>query len=229
MRGRLQQAVHDGHQAPGRQDRPRHVDPVVLAGHPALRNHARHHEQREQHDGDVDVEDPPPGRQAGQRPGDHRAERTPKRGDATPNPQCLHPLAGVREQQRDHGERGRPGQCLPRSLHEPAGDQHRRGDRGAAHRRRRPEDDNAGQEQPPAAEHVGQPPAQQQEAAGHQHVAVDHPGEARVREVQVVLDLGEGDGHHGDVEDEHELHRRQHGQRPPSPRVAAGRHPRRAW
>jgi MFS family permease len=45
---------------------------------------------------------------------------------------------------------------------------------------------------------------------------------ARAREPQVVLDPGEGDGHHGDVEDQHELDRGQHAQRPPSPRVAAG-------
>ncbi len=231
MRGRLQQAVHDGHQARGRRDRPRHVDPAAVtrhvdpaavSRHPALRQHARHHDQREQYDRDVDEEDPPPGRQAGQRPGDDRAERPAQAGDAAPDPQGLHPLAGVGEQHGDHAERRRGGQRLPRALHEPAGDQHGRGNRGATRRRRDPEDEHADQEQPPPAEQVRQPPAQEQQAAGHQHVTVDHPGQARAGERQIVLDPRQGDGHHRDVQDEHELDQRQHAKRPPSPRVRTG-------
>jgi hypothetical protein len=98
-----------------------------------------------------------------------------------------------------------------------------------ARRRRHPEDEHAGQEQPPAAEQVGQPPAQQQEPAGHQPVAADHPREALLREVQIVLDPREGGVHHGDVENEHQLHRRENGQRPPPPRIGFGGARRRAW
>ena len=85
-----------------------------------------------------------------------------------------------------------------------------------------PEDEHADQEQPPPAEQVRQPPAQEQQSAGHQHVTVDHPGQARAGERQIVLDPRQGDGHHGDVQDEHELDQRQHAKRPPSPRVRTG-------
>jgi hypothetical protein len=40
--------------------------------------------------------------------------------------------------------------------------------------------------------------------------------------MQIALDVGQRDVHHPDVQDQHELHEREHRQRPPAPRVAGG-------
>ena len=123
-----------------------------------------------------------------QRAGDDGARRTAEPGDAAPHAERLDPLDRVGEQQRDQAERRRCRERLAGALQEPGRDEHPGVHRGTAGGRRDREDRDAEQEHPSPTEDVGEPAAEQQQAAGHQHVAVDHPREAGLGEVQVVLD-----------------------------------------
>jgi hypothetical protein len=223
MRSGLDKPEHDRHQAAGRGQRADDVQLLTgLAGHPALRNQPRHHDQRDRRDRQVDVKDQPPRGQVGEHPGQHRTGSATQPGEPAPHPERLDPLARIREQHNDQSQRGRCGQCLPRALHEPARNQHRRTGRGPARGRCRREEPDPGEEQPSAAEQVGQPPAEQQKAARHQHVAVNHPRQPGVRERQVMLDSWERHVDDRYVDDEHELDQAEHRERPPAPRIGLG-------
>ena len=80
--------------------------------------------------------------------------------------------------------------------------QRRRGD--AAHQRRDREDAEADGEHHAAAEHVAEHAGGEEEGRQGERVGVDHPLEVAEGRVQGVLDVGEGDVHHRDVEEEHE-------------------------
>ena len=67
---------------------------------------------------------------------------------------------------------------------------------------------------------VAEPAGQQQEAAEGDQVAVDHPREVRLGEVQVALDRGQRDVHDRRVEDHHQLAEAEHGERDPAPALA---------
>ena len=82
------------------------------------------------------------------------------------------------------------------------------------------EDDEAGDEQPSSAEEIGGAAAEQQEASEEQRVGADHPLEVLLRETEVDLDRGKRDVHDRDVQDDHELHRGEQGERQP---LALGR------
>ena len=57
---------------------------------------------------------------------------------------------------------------------------------------------------PEPAEQVAEPSGQEEQAAEGDQVGVDDPGEARLREAEVGLDLGKSDVHDRRVEDDHE-------------------------
>ncbi len=67
------------------------------------------------------------------------------------------------------------------------------------------EQEQAEQEDPAPPERVGRPPAEQEEAGEGEHVGVHHPLQADRGVVQVPPDRRQGDVHHRDVEDHHEL------------------------
>ena len=219
MRRRFKQPVDDSDE-PGRAgDRARDVGPVRVAHHPALRDQPRHEHECGQCNGNVDQEDPAPGGEVHQGAADDRPGRAAEPSDAAPEAECLHPLARVREEQRDETERRRCSQRFAGTLQETRGDQHLGVNRGAACGRRDREQADAQKEQPPAPEDVCHPATQQKQSAGHQHIAVDDPGETGPAEAEVLLHAWQRDVHDGDVEDEHELDQGEYTERLPSPRV----------
>ena len=91
-----------------------------------------------------------------------------------------------------------------------ARDEHLLALRQAAEQRGDREHAEAGQEDALAAEEVAEAPGEQEQAAEGDQVGVDDPGEARLREAEVVLDRGQRDVHDGDVEDDHQHPRAEH-------------------
>lgn len=209
---RPEQPVDQGHQGPGTEDRTGYVEAPHPPG-PALRNQAR--EQHQGHEGhrQVDQEDPAPGRETGQRTGDHQARRPAETGDTAPDAERPGPLPGTGEQQGDHRQRRRCAHGRPRTLDEPPGDELPRLLREPAEEARRTEKRYPCQENASAAQQIRHAPEQQQQAAERQEVGVDDPGQPRSTEAQVVADAGERDAHHVVVQDEHELYEAQHHQR----------------
>jgi hypothetical protein len=215
----IEQPIDNGDETTGAGDGTPIVGLNVLAFHPALVDQARHDKQRERSHWQVDEENPAPRRVVDDRAGNDGPRRTTEAGDTAPDAECLHPLARVGKQQCDQTEGRRRGQCFAAALQEPRADEHPARDGRTAERRGEREQANTPQEEPPTAHDVGEPPAEEQEAASHEHVSVDHPGEPRGAEVQVVLDVRERDVHDRDVEDQHELDQREHRQCLPTPRV----------
>ena len=62
----------------------------------------------------------------------------------------------------------------------------------------------AGEEHGPAADQVAEPAGEQQQAAERDQVRVDDPREARLREVEVLLDRRQCNVHDGRVEHDHQ-------------------------
>ncbi len=93
----------------------------------------------------------------------------------------------------------------------------------AVEQRRGREQRHAGHEQPLAAEQVAGASAQEQEPAEDQRVRVDHPLQARRREVKPLLDRGERHVDHGGVEHHHELRQAGDHEDQPPVRRAVGR------
>ena len=167
-------------------------------------------EQRgDRDDGDadrhVDEQHPAPGQPLGDQTAEHQAERAAAGDDGRVDGERLDPLPALGEgadHQREHRGRGeRAADAL-----DGAGRQQHPGRGGeAAGQRGEREDGEAGDEHPAAAEDVARATAQQQQPAEGQRVPVHHPGQAGRGEVQAVLDVRQGDVHHGRVEDDHEL------------------------
>jgi hypothetical protein len=67
-----------------------------------------------------------------------------------------------------------------------------------------------------APHQIGDPAAEEQETAEGQHVRVDHPGEARQREVKTAPDRRQSDVHDRRVEHDDELGHCQQRERPPA-------------
>ena len=78
------------------------------------------------------------------------------------------------------------------------------------------EQDRAGDEDPLAPDDVRRAAAEQQEAAEEQRVAVDHPLEVGLAEVEVLLDRRQRDVDDRRVQDDHELGQADQDQRHPA-------------
>ena len=79
------------------------------------------------------------------------------------------------------------------------------------------EQGDPGEEDPAAADQVAEPAAEQEEAAERDEVAVEHPRQARLAEVQVGLDPRQRDRDDRAVHDRHQLGHADDGERDPAP------------
>jgi len=188
---------------------PREVEPAA-SGSAALCDQPRDDGERCEGDGDVDQEHPAPGGEVGE----HAAEEDPD-GEAepregAPDAERPHALGAGRKERGHEGERRRSGKRGADSLERARPDEHafRLGEAGEQRGQR--EERRAGEEQPPPAEEVGHTTAEQEQAAEGEHVRIHDPGEAGLREPEVVLDRGQGEVHDRLVQKDHELRRRQH-------------------
>jgi hypothetical protein len=155
-------------------------------------------------DRQVDDEDEVPGDRLGEDAAEQQADRAARRGDEAVDADRFRLLGAVGEHPHDHRQDHRRGERPADSLDEAGADQHALVGRGGAESRGDREDGEADDEDAALAEQVTEPARQEQEAAEGNQVGVDHPGQVGLREVQVVLDRGQGDVHDRRVEDDHQ-------------------------
>jgi hypothetical protein len=78
------------------------------------------------------------------------------------------------------------------------------------------------QEHTLAAEEVPESPGEEQEASERDEEGVDDPGEVALGEMELALDLGQGDVHDRRVEHDHELREADDDERQPATAVRGG-------
>ena len=172
---------------------------------PALRQEPRADGKDADADREVDEEDPRPAQVRGEDAAEQHADGAADAGDRAPHRERDIPVVSLTEGRDDDRERRRCEQCAAEPLQCPREDQlaFRRGEPGQQRGER--EQPHPCHEHAPATEQVGETAAQQERAAEEDRVGGDHPLQALLREVQVVLDRRQRDVHHRDVEDDHEL------------------------
>ena len=196
---------------------PEHVEVPMRDRRPALAQEPRADGEDGHADRQVDEEDPRPAQVRGEDAAEQHADGAADAGDRTPHGERDVPVAPLAEGGDDDRERCRREQRAAQALQRPRDDQRafRPGEPGKQRAEREHRD--ACHEQPPASEQVGQATAQQQHAAEQDRVGGDHPLQALLREMKVVLDRRQGDVHDRDVEDDHELRGNGHRQDKPAP------------
>ena len=177
-------------------------------------------EDRHEADRQVDEEDPVPVDRLGQGTAGQQADRAAADDHEHVGAHRLRPLDRQRELGDDDREDHRDRQRTTDALDEAGGDQEGLAAGEAADGGGEREEEDAAEEDPLASDEVTEPSGHQQEAAEGDQVGVDHPGEARLREVEVVLDRRQGDVHDGRVEDAHQLAETDDEERDPAAAVA---------
>jgi hypothetical protein len=148
-----------------------------------------------------------PRRPARQHADEHEPDAAPAACDGAVVRDRPRPLSALAEahQQRERGGRGDGGSD---ALHGPRGEQPVDRLCDTAEQRRRSEQPDAGDEHAAASEVVPRAGAEQQQAAERQGVRVLHPGEARRREAERAVDVGQRRDDHRDVQDQHQYEAR---------------------
>ena len=144
-------------------------------------------------DRQVDDEDEVPGDRLGEDAAEQQADRAAGRGDEAVDADRFRLVGGLREHRHDHPQDHRRGERAADPLDEAGADQDRLRRRGRAEQRGGGEDRQPDEEDAALAEQVAEPAGEQQQAAEGDQVGVDDPGQARLREAEVVLDRGQGD------------------------------------
>ena len=218
MIGRPDDRVHAEHQPAGHERGAGDVRALAEADTLVMLEQARGQYCRGDPDRQVDEEDPVPVERLGEHPAGEQSDRRARGRDEAVDPDRLGLLARLAEQRHDHAERDGRGQRAADTLDESRHDQHlaRRGH--AARQRREGEHRQAEQEDPFAADQVTDATGKQEQAAERDQVGIDDPGEARLREAEIVLDRRQGDVHDCLVEDDHQEAGAQHDERQPAGR-----------
>ena len=166
--------------------------------------------------GHVDEEDPVPAQRLRERAAGEQPDRAAAGGHERVHAHRLGLLGPLGELGHDDREDHARGDRAADALEQARADQHRLAVRHPAQHRGRREQDEPAEEDPLAADQVAEPAGEQQEAAEGDQVAVDHPREVRLREVQIALDRRQRDVHDRRVEHHHQLAEAQHGERDPA-------------
>ena len=175
-------------------------------------------------DREVDDEDPVPADRLGEHAAGEQSDRGTGGGDERVDADRLRLLPRLREHGHDHPQDHGRGDRASGTLDEAGADQHPLALREGTDQRRRGEDREPGEEDPPLADQVAEPAREQQEAAERDQVGVDDPGQARLREAQVLLNRGQGDVDDRRVEHDHQHSAAEHVQRQPAVLLGPGRH-----
>ena len=138
-----------------------------------------------------------------QRAAGQQADRGARGGHEAVDADRLALLLGLGEHRHDHAEDHGGGQRAADALHEAGADEQLLVRGQAAGQRGRGEEREAGEEDAPTTDQVTEAAGEQQQAAERDQVAVDHPGEGRLREAEVLLDRRQRDVHDRRVEDDH--------------------------
>ena len=175
------EAGGDGHRAGGVEVTRRRLG-ATLGDQPRRQ---RGDDQRHRH---VDPQHPLPAEAIGEYPAEEHSRGAAGPCDGPPGPERLVALGAVTERRRDDREcRGRDDRGTE-ALGGAGGDQLTLVGGEAGRERRGRDDEEAGDEHSSPSQQVGQPPAEQQEAAEGEHVGVDDPGQALLREVEALAD-----------------------------------------
>ena len=172
------------------------------------------HEDRRA-DRQVDEEDPPPGQAGRECPTHDRPDRDREAGDGTPHAERNTPVLAaerVGQQRQRHGEHDRAAD----TLHAARDYEEQRSGRNAAQQRGNRERADPDQVHQPPAEQVGERSAGEQRGRQRQGVRVNDPLQIGEAAAQLLLDVGQGDVHDRDVEQQHERTQTHRRQRPPT-------------
>ena len=220
--GRVDDRVDEQHERRGDEHRAEHVGAVGEADALVLLEVAHGQHGGGDPDRDVHEEDPVPVDRLGQHAADEQADRAAGGGDEAVDADRLHLLARLREHRDDHPEDDGRGQRAADALDEARRDEDLLALRHAARHRGEREHAEADEEDAAPGDEIAEPPGQQQQAAERDEVGVDDPGEARLREAEVLLDRGQSNVHDRDVEDDHEHADAEHVERDPARAVVGG-------
>ena len=217
----LRDAEHEPGQACGDEHRARRIEALHVRV-TALAEQQRRERECHEADGDVDEEDPLPGKGVGEHAAEEDAGRGAEAADRAPDTEGDVPLPAFGEGRHQDRERGRRDRRRAEALNRTGADQRRLRPREPAEERADREEDQAGHEDTPATEDVGGAAAEQQEASEHECVGRDHPLQIGLRESEIGLDRGKSNVHDRDVEHDHELDGTQ--KRQSEPLQSGGRH-----
>jgi hypothetical protein len=185
---RLDDRVDGEHEAGRDEHGPRDVGALADADALVARDEPPREERRDDADGDVDEEDPVVVDRLRQHAAGQQPDRAAGGGDEAVDPDRLGLLARLGEHREDHPEDHGGGHRAADALDEAGRDERLLAPGDAAQQRREREDAQAGHEDALAPEQVAEAPGEEQQAAERDEVGVDDPGEARLREAEVVLD-----------------------------------------
>ena len=173
-------------------------------------------------DRQVDEEDPRPAQVRREHATEQHTDGATDAGGCAPDAEGDVPLTPLAEGGDDDRKRSRREQSAAKALQPPGDDQRafRPGEPGEQRAER--EHSDACHEQPPASEQVGKSAAQQQHSAEQDRVGGDHPLQAVLGEVKVVLDRRQRDVHDCDVDDDHELRGNGHRENKPASALRLG-------
>jgi len=164
----------------------------------------------------VDQEDPVPVEPVGEHSAQQDADTASARGHEADEAHRPGALTGLGEQRHDERERDGGDDRPAEPLHGARRDQHPRRAGQAARDGRGGEGGDAGEEHPAVPEQVAEPAAQQQEPAEGEQVGVDHPGQARLGEAEVLTDRRQRDVHDRRVEHDHQVAQAEHAEGEPA-------------
>jgi len=188
---RLDDREHDRQQRGGDERGARGVEAGALAARPVRGQQAARERQDGQPDRDVDEEDPAPPRDLGQGAARDEAGRGAEPEQRGPDAERAGALAALGERRHEDRQGGGGQQRGAEALQPARADEQLGASGGRAAGREQGEHGHAGDEHAPAAEDVGGAAAQQQEAAEHEQVGVDHPGQRALGEAEVGADRGQ--------------------------------------
>jgi hypothetical protein len=221
---RARQRVDEQHQAAGDRGGAGRVEVPVVEVCLALAQQERRESENSDACRNIDEEDPRPAERARERPAEQHAGGTAAPGCGAPDAEREISLASLAEGCGEDRECGGREQRGAEPLQRTESDQRSFRPREAVEQRAGRKQDHSCDEQSPAPKEVGEPAAEQEDAAEEDRVGGDHPLEALLAEVEVGLDRGKRNVHDGDIENDHELGRDDHGERKPALSVVEGTH-----
>ncbi len=202
----------------GDQERTEYVEPAACPGRGLPGQHPGQAHGDDQTDGHVDEEHPWPARSGGEHAAQQHAECGAATAESGPHAERLVPIVAVEQRDDERQCRWRQ-QRRADSLGDAAADELTGGVGQSGHQRGHHEEQQAGEHHPLGPDQVREPPAQQDQPAERQRVCADSPGQGLAAGAEVGLDVRQRDGHHGHVEDQHQLSHGEESEDPPAQRV----------
>ena len=218
----MREAVHEGDEARGDEQRSGDVELRTRAGARDGRNKDEGADEGNGRDGHVDVEVPTPGEGLGEDSAEEEADRSAGAGDRAEDAEGTGAFLRDGEGGREDGEGGRSEERPEDALKGAGGDEQLERGSSTAECGSDGEADEADDEGALATHEVGEATAEEQEAPEGERVGGDDLLALTVREAEVCLRGGQGDVHDGRIKDDHQLGEADDDQRQPAATVGRG-------